>query len=95
MIVNIHAAKTNLSKLIERAEAGEEVVIARNGKPAVKLTPVEAPREQAGTEEGAMPSWFGSLRGQIWISPDIDKVDEEIAREFEESEIFPPDESDK
>jgi prevent-host-death family protein len=40
MIVNIHAAKTNLSKLIEKAEAGEEVVIARNGKPAVRLTPV-------------------------------------------------------
>ena len=43
MIVNIHAAKTNLSKLIEKAEAGEEVVIARNGKPACKLTPVEPP----------------------------------------------------
>lgn len=38
--ITIHAAKTNLSKLIERAEAGEEVVIARNGKPAVRLMPV-------------------------------------------------------
>ena len=95
MIWNIHAAKTNLSKLIERAEAGEEVIIARNGKPAVRLTPVEAPAGHAGVEEGTMPSWFGSLRGQIWISPDIDKVEEEIAREFEESEIFPPDDGDK
>jgi len=99
MIVNIHAAKTNLSKLIERAEAGEDVVIARNGKPAVKLTPVDAPH--AGLAEDAaepivapvrereLPSWLGSLKGQIWISPDIDEVEAEIAREFEESKIFP------
>ena|SRR6185312_2576181 len=43
VIANIHNAKTNLSKLIERAEAGEEVVIARNGEPAVRLTPVKKP----------------------------------------------------
>ena len=42
MIVNVHKAKSDLSRLIERAEAGEEVVIARNGKPAVRLMPVEA-----------------------------------------------------
>lgn len=86
MIVNIHAAKTNLSKLIERAEAGEEVVIARNGKPAVRLAPVESP--PAKREKG---SWLGSLKGQIWMAPNMDEVDAEIAREFEESEIFPPD----
>ena len=90
MIVNIHAAKTNLSKLIERAEAGEEVVIARNGKPAVKLTPVEAAPASAGVEEGPMPAWVGSMKGEIWIAPDIDEVEAEIAREFEGSEIFPP-----
>ena len=38
--VNIHQAKTELSKLVERAEAGEEVVIARAGKPAAKLVPL-------------------------------------------------------
>jgi prevent-host-death family protein len=37
--VNIHRAKTELSKLIERAESGEEIVIARAGKPAAKLVP--------------------------------------------------------
>lgn len=42
-IVKVHEAKTNLSKLIARAEAGEEVVIARGDKPAVKLVPVGAP----------------------------------------------------
>lgn len=41
--VNMHEAKTNFSKLVERALAGEEVVIARHGKPLVKLTPVEVP----------------------------------------------------
>jgi prevent-host-death family protein len=85
MIVNIHAAKTNLSKLIEAAEAGEEVIVARNGKPAVRLTPVTAPAKPKH-KKGA---WLGSLKGQIWIAPNMDEVDAEIAREFEESEIFP------
>ncbi len=40
-IVNMHDAKSQLSKLVERACAGEEIVIARAGKPAVRLTPVE------------------------------------------------------
>jgi prevent-host-death family protein len=39
-VTNIHDAKTNLSKLIEAAERGEEVIIARNGKPAVRMVPV-------------------------------------------------------
>ena len=42
--VNIHEAKTELSKLVERAEAGEEIVIARAGKPAAKLVPVTKSR---------------------------------------------------
>jgi prevent-host-death family protein len=89
MIVNIHAAKTNLSKLIQKAEAGEEVVIARNGKPAVKLTPVAAP--PAKREKG---SWLGSLRGQIWMADDFDAPNEEIGRLMEEGDVFPPDEKD-
>jgi len=88
MIVNIHAAKTNLSKLIARAQAGEEVLIANAGKPVVRLTPVVG-RPIRGVAEPGMPSWMGSLKGQIWISPDIDSVDAEIAAEFENSTIFP------
>ena len=42
--VNIHEAKTDLSKLVERAEAGEEIVIARSGKPAAKLVPLTKSR---------------------------------------------------
>ena len=41
--VNIHEAKTQFSKLIEQALAGDEVVVARNGKPLVRLVPVEGP----------------------------------------------------
>ncbi len=54
MIVNVHEAKSQLSKLIAAAEAGEEVVIARGGKPVVKLTPVESakPRRVAGRLKG-------------------------------------------
>jgi prevent-host-death family protein len=44
MIVNVRVAKDTLGRLVKRAEAGEEVIIARNGKPAVRMTPVGAPK---------------------------------------------------
>ena len=93
VVANIHNAKTNLSKLIEQAEAGEEVVIARNGKPVVRLVPVEAPVDEVRRPDG-LPAWMGSLKGQISISPDFDAYDGEIERMFEESEIFPKDDSE-
>jgi prevent-host-death family protein len=46
VIANMHQAKTQLSRLIERALAGEEVIVARNGVPAVRLVPVEAQPKQ-------------------------------------------------
>ena len=75
-IVNVHAAKTQLSRLLERAEAGEEIVIGRAGKPIAKLVPyaTERPRRV-----------FGSLKGQIKILGGFDNLDEEIARDFEDS----------
>jgi prevent-host-death family protein len=42
-VITVHAAKTNLSSLIERAEAGEDIIIARGKDPAVKLVPVKPP----------------------------------------------------
>ena len=56
-IVTVHQAKTQLSKLIARAEAGEEIVIARGSEPAVKLTPVGklAPKRQFGSMKGLLP----------------------------------------
>jgi prevent-host-death family protein len=62
MIVNVHAAKTNLSRLIEQACAGEEVLIARNSKPAVKLVPVNRPQPQRV---------FGSMKGRFTVPPEF------------------------
>jgi prevent-host-death family protein len=56
--VTIHQAKTNLSKLIARAEAGEEIVIARGKEPVVRLTPVAAKKSH--------PT-FGILKGELSI----------------------------
>jgi len=60
--VTIHAAKTHLSKLIARVEAGEEVIIARRDKPVARLVPVEPvqPKRQ-----------FGSMKGKVWVGPEF------------------------
>lgn len=63
MQVNIHYAKTHLSKLIEQAENGEEVVLARNGKPVVTLVPVPVKAKKR--------SILGAGIGKIWISDDF------------------------
>jgi prevent-host-death family protein len=65
-IVTIHAAKTNLSKLIEKARRGEEIVIARGSEPVVKLVPVgrAAPERHFGALKGRISldaSFFGPL----------------------------------
>ena len=61
--VNIREAKTHLSRLVERAAAGEKIIITKSGKPVAKLVPI--------TEEMA-PRVLGSMRGQIWIADDLD-----------------------
>jgi prevent-host-death family protein len=71
--VNIHEAKTHLSKLLERVEGGEEIVIARNGKPVANLTAHKPPRRKR--------TGLGAWKGQIDMSR-FDEADEEIAREF-------------
>jgi prevent-host-death family protein len=62
VVVTVHQAKTQLSKLIARAEAGEEVIIARGRKPAVKLTPVAkcAAKRRFGAPKGkfSLPDGF-------------------------------------
>ena len=73
-IVNMHQAKSSLSRLVERALAGEEVLIARNGRPLVRLVPVQNKRE---------PRVPGRGKGKIWISPDFEVPDEEITELFE------------
>lgn len=71
--VNVYEAKTNLSKLIDRAMAGEDVVIARSGKPLVRLVPVQpsdVAREPGGWE------------GRAWMADDFDELPDEIAAAF-------------
>jgi prevent-host-death family protein len=84
MEVNIHHAKTNLSKLIAAAESGEEVIIARNGAPAVRLVPVQKPAKRSRRE------MWGSGIGKIWVSPDWDskETNEEIAEMFNNTKDF-------
>ena len=55
--VNVHEAKTNLSRLLKQVEAGEEIVIARNGKPVARLVEYQ----------GRGKRQFGSMRGQIVV----------------------------
>jgi antitoxin (DNA-binding transcriptional repressor) of toxin-antitoxin stability system len=74
---NIHYAKTHLSRLVEKAAKGEAFVIAKAGKPMVKVAPLEpaAPREVTP---------FGFLKGQFKIPDDFDRMGEtEIQRLFE------------
>ena len=77
-VVNIHAAKTNFSKLVEEVEAGGEVTIARAGKPILKLVKIDEPRRVSRR--------IGFLKGLV-IVPDWDAfhaADEEIAAMFDE-----------
>jgi prevent-host-death family protein len=63
MEVNIHEAKTNFSKLLQRVALGEEVIIAKAGTPVAKLVPVKV-------AQGKRP--LGLYRGQIWMADDFD-----------------------
>lgn len=62
--VNVHEAKTQLSKLLAEVERGREVVVARNGKPIAKIVPFPAP--------GKKRLRTGDMKGMIWMSPDFD-----------------------
>jgi len=73
--VNIHAAKTHLSRLVERVEAGEEIVIARAGRPVARLVPYRAAGE---------PRIPGQWKGRVRLRSDFDAPDPAILRSFEE-----------
>ena len=70
----MHEAKTTLSQLVERAEAGEEIVIARNGTPVVRLVPV--------AKTSSLAAVHGALRGRIEFAPDFDELPDDIADAF-------------
>lgn len=78
--VNIHEAKTHLSRLVELASKGEPFIIAKAGKPMVKVTPIKAPEESK-----VRP--IGFMEGQIKVPDDFDTMmQDEIIRLFEGDE---------
>lgn len=72
---NIHDAKTNLSRIIDRVEHGEEIIISRAGTPVAKVIPLNRRVDRAGR---------GSLAGQLTMADDWDspEVNEAVARDF-------------
>jgi prevent-host-death family protein len=75
--VNIYEAKTRLSQLVDKAAAGEDVVVSRNGKPLVRITRLEEPKRKIK---------FGVLKGKIKVAADFDApLSEEVLRDFEGS----------
>jgi prevent-host-death family protein len=77
MTLNLYEAKTQLSSLVEMAAAGEEIIIAKNGKPMAKLVALRArPLRKPGR-----------LKGKIWMSDDFDAPMPDIEEAFENSKI--------
>ena len=72
MQVNMHAAKSQLSKLGEMAWQGERVIIAKAGKPYLELVPHRGPERK-----------LGALKGKLWIAPDFDETPPELIQDFE------------
>jgi prevent-host-death family protein len=75
--VNVHDAKTHLSRLLERVEAGQEIVIARAGRPVAKLVPLRSRRA---------PRRLGLWRGKGWIAPDFDETPTTLIDLFEKGQ---------
>jgi len=71
--VNMHEAKTQLSRLVERAKQGEEVVIGRAGTPAAKLVPYHRDRS---------PRTLGIWAGRVEIASDFDELPEDVTAYF-------------
>jgi prevent-host-death family protein len=74
-IVNIHEAKTHLSRLIDEVAAGAEIIIAKAGKPAARLSPISAPVKKKN---------LGQLRGKIKVADDFNMpLDNDVLAQFE------------
>jgi prevent-host-death family protein len=73
----MHEAKTRLSQLVDAAEHGEEVVIARRGKPAVRLVAIVEDEDRP-----TLASIRGTFAGQIHIAPDFDTLPDDVAEAF-------------
>jgi antitoxin (DNA-binding transcriptional repressor) of toxin-antitoxin stability system len=73
MVRNISEAKAELSALIEAVQKGNEIIIAKAGKPVARLIAFRGP---------AQPRTPGSMAGEIWIAPDFDALPEDMAEAF-------------
>jgi prevent-host-death family protein len=74
--VNIHEAKTHLSRLVDRAAKGEGFIIAKSGKPLVKVVPLDA-------RDARQPRRLGFLAGEIDVPDNFDRMgQDEIERQF-------------
>jgi len=74
MLVNIHEAKTHLSRLVERAAAGEDIVIGKAGRPVARLV-AYAP--------DASPRKPGALKGKLWVADNFDETPDWLVEAFE------------
>ena len=81
MRMNMHEAKSQLSRLGKLAWAGEEVIIAKAGEPYLRLEPYREKRLE--------PRKLGGLEGKIWMAPDFDEPDEELWELMVHSTLFP------
>ena len=72
-MTNIHEAKTHFSKLVERAAAGEEIIIGKAGKPVARLVPYQE------TPPKRVP---GSMKGKIRLAPDFDELPDDVLTAF-------------
>jgi prevent-host-death family protein len=78
--VDVEAAKPDLSTLVDEALSGEDVVLAKEGKPAVRLMPVDAGAKEYKKD---FASTFGMLKGKIWMSDDFDDpLPDDVLRDF-------------
>lgn len=80
-VTNIHAAKTHLSRLLDRVAAGEEIVIGKAGKPVAKLVPFDQPKPVRKP---------GAWKGKIKYLTDWDQADKEIEALFYATPLEPP-----
>lgn len=67
-MINVHDAKTHFSRLLDRAHAGEEIILAKSGKPYAKLVPIdEAPKPRR--KPGRFAGQFGDIPDSVWFDP--------------------------
>jgi len=85
LTINIHEAKTHLSRFIEKAAAGEEIIIAKAGKPIAKLVPLHSL---------SSPRSLGIFKGQLNVPEDFDAaLPEDVVMQFQNGAIEPPSEN--